>query len=362
MVGARCIPAQHGGLETAVEELSAELATQGHDVTAYVDGSTVTANTHRGFRVHGVPALRTKHTHTISQVLASVPTSMRARPDVTHFHGVGPGVLAGVPRLAQQPTVLTVQGLDWQREKWSGAARETFRLAAQLSLRSPNAIIAVSRALQMALGQLGFESVYIPNGVRPARPEPAGHVLQELSVEPGEYLLFVGRLVPEKGLHTLLAAHRQLEDGLPLVIAGGGSASYATAYEQQLRSEAGPGVVFAGFRSGSELAELYANARCFVLPSTLEGLPLSLLEAMSYGLPVVHSDIPQNTEVTDPDGGRAFRTGDVDDLRLALIEVLQNKDKASAMSRSGLEIVESRYGWKAICQATEDLYSRVMSA
>jgi glycosyltransferase involved in cell wall biosynthesis len=359
MLGARSMPAAHGGLERAVEELSAELATRGHEVHVFADRANSTSGDYRGFVVRGVPAVRTRRLHTLSQVALSIPGAVRGKYDVIHIHGVGPNVFSRVFRPWRLATVLTVQGIDWRRDKWAGLSRQAFARVGEMTLGSATKIITVSRTLQEVLAaEYGQPSAYVPNGVRIPKRVGPGPVLDSLGVTPAEYLLFVGRLVPEKGVHYLLEAHALLGSAAPpLVIVGSGAASYESAYESQLRRTAGESVIFAGWRAGEELAELFSNARCYVMPSTLEGLPISLLEAMSYALPVVHSDIPECSEVTHGRGaGRSFVNRDAGSLAEALSVALSDPDGAKRMGEEALRVVQRFYSWEQIADETEVIY------
>ncbi|MFN2537287.1 MAG: glycosyltransferase family 4 protein, partial [Mycobacteriales bacterium] len=162
MIGARSLPARHGGLEVAAEQLSVELVSRGHDVRALID-RVEGPRDHAGVRVEGVRSVRTKHLHAITQTVASLPPVLRARPDIAHFHGVGPGMLATVPRLRRVKSVVTVQGLDWERDKWNGAAKTVFGAGVGASLRHADEVIAVSRAIQRSIKErFDIEAHYIP--------------------------------------------------------------------------------------------------------------------------------------------------------------------------------------------------------
>jgi glycosyltransferase involved in cell wall biosynthesis len=361
MLGARSFPATHGGLEVACEKLSLRLAQEGHSVRVIVDGSKKC--TTDGVAVHGVPTVRTKHLHALSQTLGSVVVTARGRPDIAHFHGVGPAIFGGVPRARHIPTVATVQGIDWRRDKWTRTSQRLFERAAVRPLRRANEVISVSKAIQkLLMRDYGIDSTYIPNGVDLPTPASDDSILSELRIAPKSYILFAARIVPEKGLHFLLEAYRQLKPGIPLVVAGGGSASYSDAYEAECRSQAPDGVIFAGFRSGEALNCLLENARTYVLPSVLEGLPLGLLEAMSHRLPVIHSDIDECTEVTRGDAGISFRARDVTDLRRALKTVLEDEGTCRQLGANAVARVQQEYNWEGICAETVKVYERVVAA
>lgn len=360
MIGARSIPARHGGLEVAAEQLSLELAGRGHSVRALIDRGGELQE-HRGIRIQEVGSLRTKHLHALTQTLSSLGPVLRDRPEIAHFHGVGPGMLVTVPKRRGVKTVVTVQALDWERDKWHPAARRVFGAGVGVTLRRADGVIAVSRSIQRAVQErLGITAHYIPNGVRLPDPVSTNHVLVDLGLERSGYILFAARLVQEKGLHYLFDAYRSLNSRLPLVVAGSGAGSYADDYERQLRASAPNGVIFAGFRSGQALQELFAHARLYVLPSVMEGLPLSLLEAMSHGLPVIHSDIPECEEVTRGDAGRSFRVRDARDLTRVLRELLDDDDASQALGTVARQRVAAEYSWSEIAGATERLYREVL--
>lgn len=360
MIGARSIPARHGGLEVAAEELSVELVRMGHDVRALVDRAGG-ASDHAGVLLEGVSSIRTKHLHAVSQTLTSLAPVLRSRPDIAHFHGVGPGMFGLAVQAASIPTVVTVQGLDWERDKWTPAAQRAFAAGVRLTLGRADAVIAVSKAMQQAvLDRFGINAYYVPNGVRPPAPVQTHAVLGQLGLEPREYILFASRLVQEKGLHFLFDAYRALGTRVPLVVAGSGGASYADEYERRLRDSAPPGTIFAGFRSGQDLQELFAHARVYVLPSVMEGLPLSLLEAMSHGLPVIHSDIPECVEVTRGDAGVAFAVRDAPALADALQSVLGDDALSARLGASARARVASDYTWPSIAARVEDIYRRLV--
>jgi len=362
MIGARSIPARHGGLEVAAEQLSVELASRGHEIRAIVDSASRPQN-QRGIRIHGVGCIRTKHLHTLSQTLFSMPVVLREPPDVAHFHGVGPGMMASIPKSRGVRTVVTVQGLDWERDKWRTVAKQIFGVGVRASLGRPDAVIAVSRSIQRELqSRFGITAHYVPNGVRLPEPVTTHDVLDELGIEPNQYLLFAARLVPEKGLHFLFQAYRCLESPPPLIVAGSGAGSYAQNYERELRKNAPSGTIFAGFRSGKALHELFANASAYVLPSVMEGLPLSLLEAMSYARPVIHSAIPECNEVTRRDAGRSFAVRDPQDLARVLREVLHDRSTAARLGKVARQRVATEYSWDTIASQVERIYRSISPA
>jgi glycosyltransferase involved in cell wall biosynthesis len=358
MIGARSLPARHGGLETAAEQLSRELHTRGHDVRVLVNESILDATW--DIPTRQVASVHTKHLHTLSQTAFSLPALLRRAPDIAHFHGVGPGMLAAASKLRGIPSVVTVQGLDWQRDKWGNAAASMFGRVVRRTLPRADGVISVSQAVQRRLHEdLGINSRYIPNGVRIPSLNGSDDFIKSLGLRPQGYILFAARLVPEKGLEILLDAHTDSSTDLPLVVAGSGVTSYAGGYEEQLRALASPRTKFVGHRSGDELAELFRHARVFVLPSYMEGLPLGLLEAMSFGLPVVHSDIPECVEITRGDAGWSFEVRNSASLAQVLNLVLDSDVESQSRARLARQRVAAEYSWPAIATATEQYYEEI---
>ncbi len=366
MIGQRGVPATFGGIEHHVEELGARLAERGHEVLVYcrTNYARERLEIYRGMRLRYLPTVSQKHLDAIVHATASTLDAMRRRVDVIHYHAVGPGIPAAIPRYLGSPgVVLTVHGLDAERAKWGAAARTVLRTAQWLSARVPDATIVVSRDLERHYRErYGRATAYIPNGIAEPPPRPPRAISERLGLRGGDYLLFVGRLVPEKAPDLLVEAFGELPGEVRLVIAGG--SSFTDEYVGALRRLAArdPRVLMPGYVYGELLEELYANAAAFVLPSLLEGLPLTLLEAAAHGTPVVVSDIPPHLEVvgTGGAGRRVFRRGDRADLRRALELVLADP---SAERRGAEELrrrVLATYRWDTAVEATESVYRSVL--
>jgi len=377
MIGSRGVPATWGGIERHVEELGARLASRGHEVTVFcrtnytgtgadssADGSAERAaagRSYRGMRLRQLPTVGTKHLDAIVHSALSTAAALAGPFDVLHYHALGPGLLAVGPRcLPGSRAVLTVHGLDDERAKWGLVARSVLKTAGWLSARVPDATIVVSRDLQRHYQEHhGRASMYVPNGVvvDPAPATPTG-VLARLGVERGRYLVFVGRLVPEKAPDLLLRAFRRLRGDWRLVLVG--DSSFTADYVKTLREQAAadPRVVLAGFAYGEELAELYASAACFVLPSLLEGLPLTLLEAAAHGTPVIASAIPPHVEVlgSSGPGRRLVQPGDEYGLAAALEAACGDPARERAGAVALRQRVLGTYQWEHAAETTEDVY------
>ena len=363
MVGLRGVPATWGGIERHVEELGARLVERGHDVTVYCRrGYNPDAPPHfRGMTLRELPAVPTKHLEAISHTALAVADAMRKRFDVIHFHAIGPGVLSPLPRyLSHARAVVTVHGRDDQRLKWGALARRALLAGAWVSTRVPDATISVSRSLADDYRAAGRTVIYIPNGVEPPSCRPPD-IITTRGLRAGGYLLFVGRLVPEKRPDLLVRAFRRVPGDTRLVIVGG--SSFTDEYCAGLERLAGADdrVLLTGYVYGDELAELYTNAAAFVLPSQLEGLPSTLLEALSYGTPVVASDIAAHREVLAEGGpgGRLFPSGDEDALARALVGTLAGLPAERAGASKLRERVLSEYSWDDVADATDRLYRQL---
>jgi glycosyltransferase involved in cell wall biosynthesis len=365
MIGGRGVPATFGGVEHHIEELGSGLVRRGHEVVVYsrrgyADPPVVT---HRGMRVVTLPTVSTKHLDAIVHSTLATLDAVRRGFDIVHYHAIGPGIPAFLPRyLSPVKVVLTVHGRDAERAKWGRGARAVLSMAEWLSARVPDATIVVSKDLARHYDRAhDSETEYIPNGVHEPTPASPDEIGRRWGLTRGSYLLFVGRLVPEKAPDLLLRSFRRMTSGLALVIAGG--SSFTDEYVRALTraADADERVLLAGYVYGDTLRELYANAAAFVLPSTLEGLPLTLLEAASFGTPVVVSDIAPNLEVVGSEGPgrRVFAAGSEDELLAALERITRDpaREEAGASSLRG-EVLE-RYRWEEAVTATEAVYLRV---
>jgi len=354
MLGQKGIPATYGGIERHVEELATRLAARGHDVTAYCRPYyTKSRGEYRGVRLAQIPSVRTKHFDTATHCAFAMPHILLEDYDIVHFHALGPSMFAGVPKARGAKTVVTVHGLDWQREKWGRVARWVLRRCEYSSIYFPQRTIVVSKALREHFWDAhGVTVTYIPNGTVLPHVREASKI-RRMGIEPGSYVLFVGRLVPEKGCHYLLEAFKRLAPDVDLIVAGG--TSFSTEYVDRLHALGTPRTRFLGYVYGDVLDELYSNARLFVLPSDIEGLPIALLEAMSFGNCCLTSDIPENLEVIG-DCGVTFRKGDVVDLASKLGGLLAKPEKCVGMGERARRHVLETYDWDGVTLHTEAIY------
>ncbi|MBV8160460.1 MAG: glycosyltransferase family 4 protein [Acidimicrobiia bacterium] len=368
-IGTRGVPATFGGIEHHVEEVGSRLAARAHEVTVYCRANYVPngEREYRGMRLARLPTVSSKRLDAIVHSALSTVGALGRSYDVVHFHALGPGVMTPVTRYASRARVVqTVHGLDDERAKWGSGARVLLRGGGWLSARVPDATVVVSRTLaDHYLTKYGRPTTYIPNGVeRPASAPPPRAIASRFGLSGGDYVLFVGRLVPEKAPDLLLQAFRHLPDGLRLVIAGG--SSFTDRFTDSLGRLAAQDerVVLGGYVYGETLAELYANASAFVLPSLVEGLPLTLLEAASYGTPVVASAIGPHVEIVGEDapGHRLVPPGDEKALAAALADTVAGGTDVQAGATRLRERVLGEYSWDRAVDATEALYRRLVGA
>lgn len=363
MLGLRAIGQGSGGVEKAVEEISTRLAGRGHDVTVFCRAryNRRGLDHFQGVRLVNLPAIYTKHLEAATHSFLAALRALRGF-DIVHFHAIGPSMFSWLPRLTGQRVVATVHALDWRREKWSGFAKFALRLGARAATTFPQRTIVVSRTIQQLLkDRFGRDTTYIPNGVTPGVRRPINN-LARFGLKGNDYILYLGRLVPEKGCHLLIRAFREMNTDRKLLIAGDESHSDRYAAELHELARGDSRIVFAGALYGEDKDEAFSNASLFVLPSTLEGMPIVLLEAMSYGTPVLCSDIPENMEVVRPAPDDAlyadlFRSGSSDDLLARMNAAIQPGTVLAERADNAQAYVRRSFSWDAITDEIEALYA-----
>jgi glycosyltransferase involved in cell wall biosynthesis len=358
-IGGRGVISKYSGIEAYYEEVGRRLASMGHEVTIYCRNYFTPAITqHNGMSLKRLPTIRSKHLETVVHTALSTLQAITQRCDIVHYHALGPALFSFIPRMFGKRTIVTVQGLDWQRKKWGRLASAVLRLGERASVSLPNGTMVVSQALQQHYrDEHGVEPFYVPNGgiIRePRRPAAIFH----WDLEPGKYILFLGRFSPEKGCHLLVEAYEKLVTQVKLVMAG--ASSYCDDYSRELRTHAGGQIKILDWVSGEVLDELLTNAMIFVLPSDLEGLSLALLDAMGAGLCVVASDVPENVEVVQ-NAGFTFRRGDANDLAERLSFLIANPAVRQAAGKMAKDRVREHYRWHDIATDIEKVYFKVMN-
>jgi len=339
MIGLRGIPAKSGGVEHVVEHLAPLIAAAGHEVTVYCRTPYCPQQPaqYKGVKLRYFTTINTKHTETVVHSALCTFDACFANYDIVHYHAMGNGLFSLFPRIFGKKTVVTLHGLDYEREKWGRVATGFIKLNEWLVSFLPTSVISVSKKIQNRYRDaFGKEIEFIPNGIDILPRQKLGKISAELGIAPGNYILFLSRIVPEKGLHYLIDSFRKVDTGMNLVIAG--DATHTDEYMEQVRKKAkgDPRIIFAGARYGDEKAQLFSNAYMFVLPSTIEGMPIVLLEAMSYGLCPLTSDIIENMDVTEGRYGKSFKSRDIKSLASEIeLMIAQPEDVKKTISLYG---------------------------
>jgi len=357
-IGGRGVVSKYSGIETYYEEVGARLAGMGHEVTVYCRKYfTPALKEFSGMRLVRLPTIRSKHLETLVHTALSTVHALFQNYDVVHYHALGPALFSRFPRWWGTKTVVTVQGLDWQRRKWGRVASLVLRLGERASVRLPSGTMVVSQALRQRYREHhDVETFYVPNGGVLRERGEAGKIF-DWGLAPGKYILFLGRLSPEKGCHLLVKAYERLNTDVKLVLAG--ASSYSDDYSRELRTHASDRIKILDWVSGETLDQLLTNAMLFVLPSDMEGLSLALLDAMGAGLCVLASDVPENREVV-AGAGYTFRRGDAGDLADRLSFLIANPAVREAAGRAAKARVREHYLWSKITEEIEQAYFQVL--
>jgi glycosyltransferase involved in cell wall biosynthesis len=357
-VGGRGVVSKYSGIETYYEEVGKHLVERGHEVTVYCRSYFTPPIAERhGMKLVRLPTIQSKHLETVIHTLLSTIHAITQGYDIVHYHCLGPALFSFWPRLFGTKTAVTVQGLDWQRKKWGPVASFILRMGERASVRFPDATMVVSQTLQQRYRELHHvETSCVPNGGL-LRDRAAPNEISKFGIEPGNYVLFLGRISPEKGCHLLVEAFDQIDTDVRLVMAG--ASSYCDDYSRELRRHAGDRIRLLDWVSGDTLDELLTNAMLFVLPSDLEGLSLALLDAMGAGLCVLASDVPENREVVEG-AGFTFRRGDARDLAKKLRFLIANPTLREAVGRSARMRIQEKYQWPTIAGEIERVYFEMM--
>ena len=371
MIGHKRIPSREGGVEIVVEELSVRMAQKGHRVEVYnryghhVSGKKYDdeygwkgRKYYKGVRVRIIPTFQSSSLNAIVYSFLATLRALFTKYDVLHYHAEGPCAMLWIPKMFGKRVVVTIHGLDWQRAKWGNFASRVIKFGEKMAARHADEVIVLSRNVQQYFKEkYGREVTYIPNGINRPERRKADLIREKYGLEKDGYFLFLARIVPEKGLHYLIEAYQKLDTDKKLVIAGGNS--QAVEYMEQIHEMAAKDdrILMTDFVQGQTLEELYSNAYAFVLPSDVEGMALSLLEAMSYGNCCLVSDICENTEVVE-DQALHFRKGDVKDLWEKLQYLLEHPDTVERLRSGSADFICGKYNWDEVVDETLRLYRK----
>lgn len=367
MIGQKRSPSREGGVEVVVTQLSVRMAKRGYHLDLYnrwgyhVSGRSFTDEsgvTYPEIRTLKIPTFRNGKLNAIVYTILGTIRALFGGYDVIHYHAEGPCIMLWLPKLFGIRVVATIHGLDWQRAKWGNFASKVLKTGEKVAAKYADEVIVLSKNVQEYFKTTyGRDTHYIPNGIeKPVLKEPE-QIKEKWGLERDGYILFLARIVPEKGLHYLIEAYELLHTDKKLVIAGG--SSNAMEYMEEIRKKASENenILMTDFVQGEILGELLSNAYLFVLPSDIEGMSISLLEAMSYGNCCLVSDINENLEVVE-DKAVSFRKGDVQDLKEKLSALLGDKARVDALKENASDFITSKYNWDDVIDETLKLYEK----
>lgn len=357
---------REGGIEIVVKELCTRMAKNGYTVTCYnrsghhVSGAEYDKKTeYEGINQKCVPTIEKKGLAAVSSSFFAALYSAFGKYNVVHIHAEGPAFFSWLPKLLGKRVIVTVHGLDWQREKWkSGFGSKFIKQGEKNAVKYADEIIALSKGVHDYFrNQYGRETRFIPNGVNRPEIRKAELITDKFGLTKDSYILFLGRLVPEKGIRYLVEAFKNVKTEKKLVIAGGSSDTDSFMKELKELAKDDKRIIFTGFVQGQMLEELYSNAYIYTLPSDLEGMPLSLLEAMSYGNCCLVSDIQECTEVVE-DKALIFKKSNVQDLQNKLQEACDRTEKIMELKQQAADYICKKYNWDDVVEETLKLYRR----
>ena len=365
MLGQKRIPSREGGVEVVVEELATRMVKNGNNVTCYnrrghhVSGKEYDARKikeYKGIRIKTVPTINCRGLAAMSSSVFAAIRAAFGKYDVVHFHAEGPCAMLWLPKLFGKRCIATIHGLDHMRAKWGKLASTYIMLGEKCAAKHADEIIVLSKGVKDYFKETyNRDTVYIPNGVN--RPEIKGtnEIEEKWGLKKDSYILYLGRLVPEKGIKYLVEAFKDVKTDKKLVIAGGSSDT--DEFSNELKEMAGDDerIIFTGFVQGEPLDELYGNAYIYTLPSDLEGRPLSLLEAMSYGNCCLVSDIEECASVVE-DKAIVFEKSNVEDLRKKLQEACDDNEIVENYKKNAADFICEKYSWDDVVEKTMELY------
>jgi glycosyltransferase involved in cell wall biosynthesis len=352
------IPAHYGGFETCVEEVSTRLAKKGHDVTVYcASRSALRHSLYKGVNLISVPSASNKFLDFPLRSFLSTVDALSREFDIFHYYGTDSWIFALLPKILSRRVVMSLDGLVWNRSSYSMWVRAALRITSWVPLYVANRIVVDSSHVKSwYLKTYGRGPIYIPYGAKVSSRKSDPNTLRKFGVKEDEYILFVGRLVPEKGVHYLIKAFNEVdtERKLQLIIVGGNP--YESTYELSLRRMAENNrVKFVGYVYGSNMNSLFKGAYLYVTASELEGTSPALLSAMGFGNCPLVSNIPENLE-TVGEAGVSFRRGDVQDLRDKLLYLISNPDIVKIYRERAVRRVATLYTWDSVADRLEQIY------
>ena len=367
--GHKSIPSREGGIEVVVQELSVRMAEKGHDVVClnragdhdlYENKEEITNGFFRGVKLKKLPTIDKKGLAAVSSSFFAALETAVGSYDLVHIHAEGPAAFCWIPKLFGKKIVVTIHGLDWQRDKWHGFAKKYIHFGERMAVAHADEIIVLSQGLkQYFMDTYCRKTVYIPNGTCPMPHKIANQIKKRFQLEKDSYILYLGRLVPEKKADVLIKAFRNLKTEKKLVLAGADSETDRYTCRLHELAEGDSRILFTDFVKGRIFKELMSNAYVYVLPSKLEGMPLSLLEAISYGNCCVTSDIPECKEVIG-NHGLVVEPENVKDLQNSLQYLIDNPSIVEKFREETKQLMDSKYSWDDVAEQTLKRYRLII--
>ncbi len=368
MIGQKRIPSREGGVEIVVEELSTRMVKKGHEVTCYNRGGKHVANKnekienkkeYKGVKLKKVFTIDKKGLAALTSSFFATIKVMFSKYDVVHYHALGPCAMIPLIKIfTKKKVIATVHGLDFKRAKWGGFAIKYLKFGEKMMVKYADEIIVLSENVKRYYKDTYNRKVnFIPNGVNKPNILKPNIITRKYKLKKDDYILYLGRLVPEKGIHYLIDAYSKANINKKLVIAGGGSDTDIYVNEIKEQAKDNPNIIFTGFVQGKLLDELYSNAYIYILPSEIEGMPISLLEAMSYGNCCLTSDISECKEVIE-DKGFTFKKSNIEDLTKILKKLCDNSKTVKKYKDESQQFILNKYNWDTVVLKTLELYER----
>lgn len=357
MIGHKRIPGREGGVEVVVEELATRMAALGHDVTVYnrKNKNIKQIKEFKGVKIKNIFTVNSKNLDAFIYSFISSICVLFHKYDIIHYHAIGPSAMSIIPHIFGKRIVVTVHGLNYKTPKWKGLGERYLKLGEKIVAKYANEIIVLSKEQQKYFKEkYNRDTFYIPNGVSIQNIEKPEIINKKYGLTKNSYILFLSRLVPGKGLETLISAYRNTNIKIPLIIAG--ETNYVNNFYNKILNliNNDERIKLIGFVKGKELSELFSNTRLFIFPSEAEGMAMSLLEALSYNTPCLVSNIPENKEV-GKNYVQYFSVGDENDLREQLLFLTKSNNNFNENSR---EYILEKYNWEDVVLKTLSLYKK----
>jgi len=367
VIGTRGIPATYGGIEKHCEDLYSLLSKMDYEITVYGRKYYLPneLKEYKSVKIKKIPVLNIKGLEAFIHSFISTILACFSDADILHFHAQGPSIFTWIPRILapQKKIVFTCHGIDWQRDKWNMMGKTVIQLGELASAVFPHKKICVSEALsEYYFKKYKTNTEKIVNGVDIKQKIDPGDCCEKFNLEKSNYIIFVGRMVPEKAPDILIKAFKSVSTENKLVIIGGnaGVDDYFSSIKELAKDD--KRIIFTDYLYQKDLQELYSNALAYISASKLEGLPITVLEAMSYALPIVLSDIPPHTEILklNPASGISFKTNDVKNCENAIEKILNTTtEKIENMGQNSINTVKDYFSWDKVANLTDETYQKL---